>query len=248
MQIIISPTKQMQSVATDFITLTTPHFKQQAEQIFKHLQSMSVPALANLWRCNSQLVQLNYERLHTTKISHTAAIMSYQGLQFQNLAANVLDQGSLDYLQEHLYIVSALYGLLRPFDGIIPYRLEMQSKLSIDTSNSMYSFWADNLANTIKKRHPAEPILNLASAEYTKSLQPYLKATDQLVTVVFAIYRNGKYLQQATIAKQARGLMVRMLAQHQSNSLDDVKKFNDMGFMYNATMSTPTKLVFTRDA
>ena len=143
MRIIISPAKKM-NVDTDSLPwLSLPCFLSRTEQLCEKLQSMDYDALKKLWKCNDQIAALNVQRLDRMDLRHrlTPAILSYEGIQYQYMAPNVFTSQEFDYIQEHLRILSGFYGLLRPFDGVTPYRLEMQAKLPVRDAKDLYGFW-----------------------------------------------------------------------------------------------------------
>lgn len=247
MQFIVSPTKQMRSAKVAFDEVTQPYFKSQAALIRQRLQQCSMAELQALWKCNQKLVIQNYERLHNAKTILGPAIMMYQGLQFQNMHVELMSAQALKYLQTNLWIMSGMYGLLRPFDEIQPYRLEMQAKLSIANVNNIYDYWHQQLYTklfaTAKLQQDAS-VINLASQEYAKTVKKYLQPTDKLIDVTFLVWRNDKLVQQATIAKQARGRMIAFCANNQIQDLYQLKKFNELGFMYDANKSNDAEIVF----
>ncbi len=142
-----------------------------------------------------------------------------------------LTDDQIKYIQEHLYILSGFYGLLKPLDAITPYRLEMQTKCPF----SLYDFWKDNLANQID-----EPILNLASEEYAKIIRKYKPLIDALSK------KNGK--EKGVYAKMARGAMVRYLAENQIENIKDITQFSDLGYTFDASQSTEKNYIFEKKA
>ena len=171
MRIIISPAKKM-NVDTDSLPwLDLPAFLPRTEQLAKALQAMDKDALKKLWKCNDQIAALNVERLahmdlHTRL---TPAILAYEGIQYQYMAPGVFTRQEFDYVQEHLRILSGFYGILKPFDGVTPYRLEMQAKLKVGQAKDLYSFWDNCLAEQLFAE--TDCILNLASREYSLCVQ-----------------------------------------------------------------------------
>lgn len=237
MQIVISPAKQMTS-SDEWPTLTTPAFLTQTQQIVARLQAMSATELQQLWQCSEHLVAQNQQRLaHLDfQTNLTPAIMSYSGLQYQSLAPGVLTQGALAYLQTHLWILSALYGANRPFDGIQPYRLSLVDHLP---GQNLVEIWRPRLAPVFQN----EVIVNLASREYAQLLPP--QAT--VIEIVFQeLNTHGKLVTKATRAKQARGQFVRWLAEQQIDDPAQLTAFHELGYQYQARLSTAIKLVFVR--
>lgn len=244
MKIIISPTKQMVNENEAFLPKTEPIFIEQAQMILKKLKTLSYDEAKALWKCSDKLAQENHQRIKEANLGQNTApaIMSYKGLQYQYMAPDILTDSALDYLQDHVRILSGLYGVLKPFDGIVPYRLEMQALLEVDRTQHLYEFWADKLYNELN--FDDGPVINLASKEYSKAIQPFLQKKDQFIEVSFAQMINDKLKVKATPAKIARGEMVRYLAENQVKTLDGIKNFDHPDYTYSEEHSTPKKMVF----
>ena len=244
MKIIIAPAMKMQVDGDSLPPRSQPQFLAQAQTLHNWLKTLSFEQAQQLWQCSTRLARLNYDQLQNTTLADavTPAVLAYIGLQYQALASGVLSQSALDYLQDHLRIMSGFYGLLRPFDAVIPYRLEMQSKPVLASQQNLYQIWQQRLYQALQFEQG--PVLNLASMEYAKAVLPYLKPTDQLITCRFGKLQNGRVKQQATAAKMARGTMVRYLAEHQIETLAGVKQFNQLNYRYLPALSTLTTLVF----
>ena len=224
---------------------TTPLiFKKDAKNIRDYLKSLSFDELKRIWKCNDDIVKENMERFEEFNLnsSLTPALLAYDGIQYKNMAPNVFDEDSWNYVNEHLYVISALYGALRPMDGVIPYRLEMQARISLNGFNSMYKYWGDRIYRYITKED--HEILNLASQEYFEAIEPFLTDVDKVVTCSFCNVSKGRLVQRSTASKSCRGAMVRFLAEHNYTSLEDAKKFEYMGFVYDESESSETNYVF----
>lgn len=154
MKIIISPAKKMNQDADSFDCHGLPQLLPQTQRLHQQLCSMSYTDLKRLWCCNDQIATLNYERLQKMDLHRnlTPAVMSYEGIQYRYLAPSVLTDKALAYLEQNLRILSGFYGILRPFDGVTPYRLEMQAKLSVDGCRNLYEFWGDTIAQSYLPR------------------------------------------------------------------------------------------------
>ena len=146
----------------------------------------------------------------------------------------------------HLRILSGFYGVLRADDGIVPYRLEMQAKLKTDLHKDLYGFWGDKIYRELAADGPAV-ILNLASKEYSRAVEPYLRTGDRFVTCVFGTLKDGKVRVKATEAKMARGEMVRFLAGTQASEPEEARAFNEMGFSFCEERSTDCEYVFLKE-
>jgi len=250
-RIIISPAKKMNIVEEGPVQVTTPVFLERAEFLRNTLKEMSFENLKNLWSCNEKIALLNIERLHQLNLHKnlTAAALSYEGLQYQHLAPHILSDEGWTYITEHLRILSGFYGILKPTDGIIPYRLEMQAKLATEFGKDLYQFWGENICKELLRmnsEHDASSeihILNLASGEYSKAVLPYLHK-NQYTTVTFGEWIDGKVKIKGTLAKMARGEMVRWMAENQVEEIDDVKHFDCLGYQYREDLSKGNELVF----
>lgn len=245
LQIIIAPARTMQ-VDTDSLPYhELPQFLPQTETILTRLRSLSYDEVHQVWEnCSTRLAIKNYRWLHQLDLRRqlTPAIIAFTGLQYQYMAPDVFSQQGLDYVQAHLRILSGFYGLLRPFDGIVPYRLGMGDSLSVAGQPNLYRFWGDRLCRELYRNN--DLVIDLASVEYEKAITPYLTADNRLVKCIFGEEINGKIKQKATLAKMARGNMVRYLAENQIQTLAGVKQFTVGGYRYRPDLSTAVKLVF----
>ena len=246
MKIIISPAKKMRVDNDTFVPLSKPAFLDKTEKIKEALTKMELPALQKLWECNDEIAELNFNRLRNMNLERnlTPAVFAYDGLQYQNIAPNVLDEAALDYLQKNLKILSGFYGILRAFDGVVPYRLEMQARLVCDGYKNLYAFWNSMLYDELTKEDGE--LLNLASKEYSKAVEPFVKNGVRFVTCVFGTYVKGKLKVKATEAKMARGEMVRLCAENNVQSVDEVKAYNVRGYVFNEELSSEDEFVFVK--
>lgn len=282
MQVIISPAKQMRADSDAFTPRDIPPFPDKTDQILRALRAIERDQgprrLQALWGVSDRLLAENIERLHAFAPIMDAgglddpalarlvapAIFSYVGIQYQNMAPGVLDDRALAWLQQHLWILSGLYGCVRPFDAVQPYRLEMGAKLAVGDAKNLYAFWGDALARAVcgdpcatrpsahrEAGDAASPeippagdpdrgstcIVNLASVEYAKAVLPHLPKQLPVATCVFSSsLRNGKPVQKSTESKAARGTMVRWMAEVGAKGLDDLKRF-DVGFRFAPELS-----------
>ncbi len=246
MRIIISPAKKM-NVDTDSLDWRDlPLFLSQAQELCMHLQRMSYPELKKLWKCNDQIAELNVERLQRMDLQRnlTPAILAYEGIQYQYMAPGVFTDQKFDYVQEHLRILSGFYGILRPFDGVVPYRLEMQAKLRIGEAKDLYSYWSDSLAESLYAE--TNCIVNLASKEYSLCVSKYLPNSVRFITCVFGEEKDGKVIEKGTMCKMARGEMVRYMAEHQITDPEQIKAFDQLHYRFNDTYSDSTTFVFLK--
>ena len=246
MKIIISPAKKMRVDNDTFVPLSKPAFLDKTEKIKEALTKMELPALQKLWECNDEIAELNFNRLRNMNLERnlTPAVFAYDGLQYQHIAPNVLDEAALNYLQKNLKILSGFYGILRAFDGVVPYRLEMQARLVCDGYKNLYAFWNSLLYDELTKDD--REVLSLASKEYSKTVEPFVKNGVRFVTCVFGTYVKGKLKVKATEAKMARGEMVRLCAENNVQSVDEVKVYNVRGYVFNEELSSENEFVFVK--
>ncbi len=172
----------------------------------------------------------------------TPAVIAYEGLQYQHMAPKVLTTRAHSYLSDHLRILSGFYGVLKPFDGVTPYRLEMQAKLSVNDCKDLYDFWGDRLYHSLVDDDRI--ILNLASKEYSQCIEKYITPKDRFITIEFGELVEGKVKQKGTISKMARGDMVRFMAENNISDLNGLKDFQELGFAYSKELSSNSKYVF----
>ena len=158
------------------------------------------------------------------------------------MAPEVFSEGALTYIQKNLRILSGFYGVLKPFDGVTPYRLEMQAKLSVQGKKDLYDFWGERLYRELTDGDHL--ILNLASKEYAKAVEKYLTPEDRFITVEFGERKDGKVKQKATLAKMARGEMVRFMAENNIQDPEEIKAFHELGFSFEGMLSDEKKFVF----
>lgn len=247
MRIIISPAKKMKVDTDSFACQGLPQFLPKTEQLYERLRGMSYEELKTLWKCNDQIAKLNFERLQTMNLRQrlTPAILSYEGIQYQYMAPGVFTYDELEYVQEHLRILSGFYGVLRPFDGVTPYRLEMQAKLKMGEAKDLYNFWGSSIAENLFAESSC--ILNLASQEYSRCVSAHLTDGVQFVTCLFCERKNGKLIENGTLCKMARGEMVRYMAEHQIEDPEKIKSFDRLGYRFAQSESNQTTYTFIKE-
>ena len=265
LQVIISPAKQMRAAQDAFEVLGIPPFAHETARLHRALldieRNEGSGGLQALWNVSDKLLGPCLDTLHEFEpvlknddldnpalARHlTPAVMSYHGIQYQSMAPEVMDAEQLAWLQSHLWILSGLYGCVRPFHAVEPYRLEMGAKLAVDNVCDLYAFWGDKLARTIAPAGSNATIVNLASVEYAKAVLPHLAGDVTTVTCLFGEgVRNGKPIQRSTASKKARGSMVRWMAE---NNIEDANRLTafDVGYHYTPELSSPATLVFINE-
>lgn len=259
MRFIISPAKKMVDASDSFDWQGLPALLPQTNELLGAMRKMDRAQLQALWKCSDALADLNFDRVQAMDLesSLTPAIFSYEGIQYQSMAPSVMEQRELDYLQERLRILSGFYGVLRPFDGVTPYRLEMQAKLATEGARDLYSFWSESLFETLRKDELAHgetncTIVNLASVEYAKAVEPYARAAAKsgdrvrFVTCLFGTVKDGKLAQRSTEVKAARGSFVRWCAENAVDDIGAFREFDVAGYRFEEKLSSPDRLVFVR--
>lgn len=248
MRIIISPAKKMRVDTDSFPIRALPDFLADAQHLLAVLRTMTPKELQALWKCNGSIAALNVERLSGMDLCHglTPAVLSYEGIQYQYMAPGVFESEQYDFIQEHLRIVSGFYGLLRPFDGVTPYRLEMQAKLAVDGHKDLYAFWGGRLAQRLAEE--TDFVLDLASKEYSRAVEPHLPANVRLLRCTFGERQGSKIVEKGTMCKMARGQMVRWLAENNVTKAADIREFHDLGYHYDPAESGENHCVFIKGA
>jgi len=244
MRIIISPAKKMNADTDSLAWRDLPAFLPQTTELYASLKQRSYEELKKLWKCNDQLARLNLDRLqHMELQSHlTPALLAYEGIQYQYMAPGVFTDQELTYVQEHLRILSGFYGLLRPLDGVTPYRLEMQARLSLANTKDLYDFWGDRLAAALFAE--TDCIINLASKEYSICVSKYLPSNIRFITCLFGEEKDGKVIEKGTICKMARGEMVRYMAENQVTDPEEIKVFDRLNYRFDEERSNDRTFVF----
>ena len=248
MKIIISPAKQMKINTDLFACNERPVFMDRAEILKDWICSLTYEEQKALWACSDKIARQNAERFANMDLRKdlTPALLSYDGIQYTYMAPAVFEDGQYEYVQEHLRILSGFYGVVRPMDGVVPYRLEMQAKAAAAGSKNLYEFWGDSLYREV--RDSSRIIINLASKEYSKCIEKYLEPEDRFITCVFGEPQKGKLVQKGVYAKMARGEMVRFMAGIHAERPEQMKDFNWSGYCYDDDRSSDTEYVFVRDA
>ena len=246
MRIILSPAKKMNVNTDDLAPCGLPAFMEQTEEIVHFLQGLSYGEAKKLWACNDRIAEQNYDRLQQMDLYHqlTPAILSYEGIAYQYMAPSVFENGQFAYVQEHLRILSAFYGVVRPMDGVTPYRLEMQAKAKIAGTKDLYDYWGDRLYRAVLD--DSRVIINLASKEYSRCIEKYLQPEDVYITCVFGEFSGEKIVQKGVYAKMARGEMVRFMAENRIGSPEEMKGFDRLGYAFRADLSDERTYIFIK--
>lgn len=248
---LLSPAKTLDfSPAPESLATTSPRFESDIEVLVERCKELSVEDLQELMSLSDSLARLNHERFQAmrvtpTKESSKACLLAFQGDVYKRLDAASLPAADLEWAQDHVRILSGLYGLLRPLDRIQPYRLEMGTRLDTERGENLYQFWGDRLAESLNEESAGSPVLNLASNEYIKAV-PESRLEAPMVTAVFQEQRDGKPKTIAFLAKKARGLMTRYVIDNRIDDPEDLRNFADEGYTFEPQLSTADRLVFLR--
>ena len=224
-----------------------PQFLEKTIKIKEYIQTLSYERAKELWNCNDKIAELNFNRFKEMDLKKnlTAAIVSYEGIQYQYMAPSVFTRDALGYIDEHLRILSGFYGVLKPFDGVVPYRLEMQARAKIGGAKDLYEFWGDTLYQSVLDED--RTIVNLASKEYSKCIESFLKPEDDFLSCVFGEWKEGKVIQKGTQVKMARGEMVRFMAENGICTLEGIREFEGLGYCFREELSSDREYVFVKE-
>ncbi len=268
--IMISPAKKMNCLDEYPVEPGRPVFLDRTRRLMEYMRGLDRETIQGIWRCNDRITDVNIQRLKDMDLERhvTPAVLAYEGIQYQSMAPGVFEEKHLDYIGSHLYILSGFYGILRAFDGVVPYRLEMQARIGMEHEGkivtSLYDYWGSRLYEVLTRE--ADTVINLASEEYKKAVMPWASENGRgtgprggdplgrpacrIVDCVFgeAEEKNGipRVRVKATAAKMARGSMVRYMAEHQVEDTEQLKGFEQMGYEYREDLSETDRLVFVK--
>lgn len=254
MLILLSPSKTIDFKSETKIPFGEyPVFIKETVKLVKILKRQKISTLIDLMQISQKLAELNHQRYQQWSYPYNPdmtrpAFAAFMGDVYEGLKAWELDIKAIDKAQKHVRMLSGLYGLLKPTDIIMPYRLEMGIPLKGPKFNNLYEFWGDKILKVIKKEltgFPEKVIVNLASAEYAKVVN-FKKAGCRIISPVFYEFRNGEYKFITINGKKARGTMTRYLIDHNLQSVEDLKLFNYDGYSYDDKQSSQDKWVYVR--
>jgi len=252
MKILLSPAKKLDfSEEKTFLVSTNISFSTKSIEIMNYLSSYSALELSELMKVSTNIAILNKERNENwifpfSQSKSKQALLSFKGEVFQNMKINEFDKEDFEYANNKLRILSGLYGYLRPSDVIMPYRLEMGTKIKVGESKNLYEFWKNTLTNSLVKEISTDGFLiNLASEEYFKVIDKS-KINIPIITPVFKDVKNGKSRVVSFFAKRARGEMCNFIIKNKINSIEEIKQFNRNNYNFSEEESTENNLVFIR--
>jgi cytoplasmic iron level regulating protein YaaA (DUF328/UPF0246 family) len=247
---LISPAKTLDFSKVDYANCTIPNLLDKSSELVKVLQVKSQVEIKNLMSLSDKLAELNYQRYQNFNPNFVLndnakqAIFAFKGDVYTGIDIKSFTGKQIEFLNDHLLILSGLYGTLKPFDLIMPYRLEMGTKLSVDKKKNLYEFWGNLISQEINKLEQNE-VVNLASNEYFKAVNTKT-LNARLITINFKEYRDGKYKTIGIFAKKARGKMVNFMAKNNISKAENLKNFNLNGYAFNQELSNQNTWVFSR--
>ena len=255
MIVVISPAKTLDfEEKNSNLPMSEPRFLEKSQEIIDEIKNYDSYSLEKLMKISTKLATLNRDRYQVWTPSLDTAkqcILAFKGDVYRGLDVGSLTDSELFYANEHLRILSGLYGVLRPFDGINEYRLEMGTKLKVNDLKDLYEFWDRTLEESLieeLKNHKNKTIVNLASNEYFKSVEGLMKCDKlNVITPIFKELRGDEYKIISFNAKKARGIMTRYIIQNEIEDIEDIKKLDVDGYLFNEEMSTDKELVFIRE-
>lgn len=250
MKIIISPAKKMEECEDIFAPGAFAEYLGRTKILYERLVSMGEAELKGLFKANDTITHQNFLRFQSMDLeqARTPALLSYVGIQYQYMAPKLFSYEQWEYVKKNLRILSGFYGILRPDDRVTPYRLEMQAKLAVDGKKDLYDFWGDSLYRSLQREETPGVILNLASKEYSKAIEPHLTPDIRYVTCFFNVLEEGKLKVKATEAKMARGEMVRFMAENRIEDVEKIKDFSALGYRYEEKLSTHDCFTYVKEA
>lgn len=254
MLFVVSPAKNLDyETPTPINTYTQPEMLDQAAELVDICKELSPQALASLMKISDKLAGLNaarfseWQRPFTTE-NAKAAVFAFNGDVYAGLDAPTLNEETWAYGQQHMRILSGLYGVLKPLDLMQPYRLEMGTKLKNPQGSDLYAYWGNQISEKLNQaiaESGSKVLINLASNEYFKAVKT-ANLDVPVVTPVFKDTKNGQLKIISFYAKKARGMMARFILEHQPNSVEELQSFNTAGYEFNPSLSTDKELVFCR--
>jgi cytoplasmic iron level regulating protein YaaA (DUF328/UPF0246 family) len=256
MILVISPAKTLDfQRVNETLPTTKPEFLEEAKELVNELRKYDAYSLEKLMKISPKLAKPNYERIQSWSESLDSSrqcITAFKGEVFKGIDVGSYSIEEYFYANDNLRILSGLYGVLRPFDGINLYRLEMGTKLILNEHKNLYKYWGSKLIHSISqdvKKSKNNMLINLASYEYFKAIENIKDFNEiKVITPIFKEYRNEEYKIITIMAKRARGLMTSFIIKNKIETLEELKKFNCEGYEFNEEMSSDTDLVFTRDS
>lgn len=253
MIVLLSPAKTLDFTNIDYGVHSRPRMLKDSNILIKELKTKTSKDLQDLMKVSVKIADLNVERFHSFKTPFNKknakpSVLAFKGDVYAGLQAETMDGADLEFAQEHLRILSGLYGILRPMDLMQPYRLEMGTRLKNENGKNLYEFWDDRITKLINKdlkTSKGSAVINLASKEYFNAVKPK-ELKGELYHVNFKEERNGVYKIISFNAKKVRGVMSRYIIKNRITKPEDLKAFTEDGYVFNADLSSEKDWIFTR--
>ena len=246
MKIIFSPSKEMKVGELNSPFSFSSKFKDESKEILNILKNLDKNQIEKIMKIKGELLEETYSNIiNYDSRSDVKAINLYNGVAFKKLEIEQYTSKELEYLNNSIIILSAMYGALNPFDNIKKYRLDMTMKIS---ENSLYSFWSEKVTvyiNELLSQDSEKILLNLASNEYSKMINKK-SLNFKMITIDFKEFKNGKYLSVSSFSKQGRGMLLNYLIKNQITNIEDIKKFSKEGYSFNSELSNENTIIFSR--
>ena len=247
---IISPAKNMRNLKIDNINPQIigkeRYFTKETDEIIRVLKDLTPWDIQSVMKVNEKIALQSYAYFQDFNFNDkgVCGLLAYDGLVFKNIKAEDFTKEDFDYANKHIRILDAFYGMVNPLDDILPYRLEMQYPIKIQ-GNNLYKFWGDKIYNKLYSEDNV--IVNLASEEYAKTVRRFLNEEDIFIDIDFKVNKDGKLKTLATLAKMARGQMVKYIIENKIDNPEDLKNFTFNSFKFCSNLSTPRKFVFIKE-
>ena len=248
MKVIISPAKKLNEKNCDVKSESTIPFAKESEVLVKKLKNFSQDEIISLMGVSTSIANLNKQRFNDWSYpfngSSKPAVFMFDGAVYNELDVETLKKSDILYMQDNLRILSGLYGILKPLDKIMPYRLEMGTKLEINGHKNLYEFWGNKITKQLMSECSKDDVvLNLASNEYSKALD--LKSFSNVITPIFKDYKNDKLKVISFFAKKARGSFARFVMTEKPNNIDELLNFNGLGYQFSE-ITSKNEIIFAR--
>lgn len=246
MKIVITSAKRMKDDIDYLEVESEPAFLKDTEIILKYLKILSIQEVKQLLKCSDKIAQEAYQnyQLIDLKRNTVPALLAYEGIQYNSLAAHILTDEDYEYTKSYIRILSGFYGVLRPFDGVVPYRLELNNKLAFEKYSNLYQFWGNKMYQELIKDD--YEILDLGAKQYSRIIKRYLDQDINYVKCYFMEKKNNTFKEVGVYVKQARGEMVRYLIKNRVTSFEQVKKFKGLGYCFDYEKSNQNNFIFVR--
>lgn len=250
MLILISPAKTLDYSTPTYKDYSHPDFASEIKSLVSVMRKKSAAEIAQLMHVSDNLAELNekrYKRFQSefNPENSKQALLAFKGDVYTKIDVDNFTKADFEFAQQHLRILSGLYGLLKPLDLIQPYRLEMGTRLETKRGTNLYDYWGTKIAKSVEEASAGKPIVNLASQEYFKAVNPKVLKSP-VITIHFKEFKNGGFQSIGFFAKQARGMMTNFVIKNKITDPEALKVFNDEGYEFSAVLSDTVNWVFNR--